>query len=118
MTDANIAASLWWEEVIAFFCKPPVSDLFVGETRFDRKGFEHIIYIDCHFYPSGAVDSLGYIFDLIDIKQKDEEPVVSLKARFLQAFSSLKLGAISINSALQVGFMLRTLLGRYHAVVQ
>jgi hypothetical protein len=87
--DANIATSVWWEEVIAFFCKPPVSDLFVGETQFDGKGFEGINYIDCHFHPSGAVNSLGYIFNLIDIKQKEEEPVVSLNARFLQAFSSL-----------------------------
>ncbi len=46
------------------------------------------------------------------------EPVVSLKARFLQAFSSLKLGGIGIDSALQVGFMLHALLGRYHPVVQ
>jgi hypothetical protein len=86
-----------------------VSDLFVGETRFDGKGFKRIDYIDCHFHPSGAVNSLGYIFDLIDIRQKTEEPVVSLKARFLQAFSSLKLGGIGIDSALQIGFMLRAL---------
>ncbi len=79
---------------------------------------ERIDYINRHFHPFGAVDSLGNIFDLIDIKQKDEEPVISLKARFLQAFSSLKLGGISIDSALQVSFMLRALLGRYHAVVQ
>jgi hypothetical protein len=116
-TDANIAASVWWEEVIAFFCKPSVSDLFVRETRFDRKGFECINYIDRHFHPSGAVNS-GYIFDLIDIRQKTEEPVVSLKAHFLQAFSSLKLGGIGIDSALQVGCMLRALLGRYHPIVQ
>jgi hypothetical protein len=60
----------------------------------------------------------GYIFDLIDIKQKDDEPVISLKAQFLTAFSSLKMGDIGINSTLQVGFMLHTLLHRYHAVVQ
>jgi hypothetical protein len=117
-TGANIAASVWWEEVIAFFCEPPVSDLFVGETRFDGKGFKRIDYIDCHFYPPGVINSLGYIIDLIDIRQKTEEPVVSLKARFLQAFSSLKLGGIGIDSALQVGFMLRALLGCYHPVVQ
>jgi hypothetical protein len=39
------------------------------------------------------VDALGYILDLINIKQKDDKPVVSLKARFSQSFSSLKLGA-------------------------
>jgi hypothetical protein len=116
--DANIAASIWWEEVIAFFCKPSVSDLFVGDTRFDGKGFERINYINRHFHPSGTINSLGYIFNLIDIRQKTEEPAVSLKAHFSQAFSSLKLGGIGIDSALQVGFMLRTLLGCYYPVVQ
>ena len=29
--DANAATSVWWEEVIAFYCKPPVSDLFIEE---------------------------------------------------------------------------------------
>ncbi len=66
-TDTNMAASVWWEEVIAYFCEPPVSVLFVGETRFDGKGFERIDHIDHHFHPSGAVDALGYIFDLINI---------------------------------------------------
>jgi hypothetical protein len=117
-TNLNAAASVWWEEVIAYYCKPPVSDLFVEEHRFDGKGFEMIAYIDHHFNPSGAVDSLGYIFDLIDIKQSEQESVVTLKARFSKAFSALKMGGISIDSALQVGFMLRSLLGRYHAVVQ
>ena len=66
--DANAAASVWWEEVIAFYCQPPVSDLFVEEHRFDGKGFEVIAHIDQHFNPSGAADSLGYIFDLIKIR--------------------------------------------------
>ena len=61
---------------------------------------------------------MGYIFDLIIIKKKDAEPVVSFKARFSQAFSALKLGGIPIDLAHQVGFMLRALLGQYHAVVQ
>ncbi len=95
-----------------------MSDLFVEEHCFDGKGFEMIAYIDHHFNPSGAIDSLGYIFDLIDIKQSDQESVFTLKARFLKAFSALKTGGISIDSALQVGFMLRSLLGRYHSVVQ
>jgi hypothetical protein len=76
-TDANAAASVWWEEVIAFYCKPPVSDLFVEEHWFDGKGFEMIAHIDHHFNPSRAVDSLSYIFDLIDIKQLEQESVVS-----------------------------------------
>ncbi len=113
-----MAASVWWEEVIPYFCEPPVSDLFVGETCFDGKGFECIDHIYHHFHPSGAVDALGYIFNLIDIKQKDDKLVVSLKVRFSQSFSSVELGGISIDSALQVGFMLCALLSCYHAVVQ
>ena len=31
MTTLNAVASIWWEEVIAYYCKPPVSDLFVKE---------------------------------------------------------------------------------------
>jgi hypothetical protein len=81
-TDANATASVWWEEVIAFYCKPPVLDLFVEESRFDGKGFEMIAHIDQHFNPSGAVDSTGYIFDLIDIKQLDQESVITLKLAF------------------------------------
>jgi len=117
-TELNAAASIWWEEVIAYYCKPPVSDLFVEEHRFDGKGFEMIAHINQHVNPSGAVDSLGYIFDLIDIKQAEQESVVTLKARFSKAFSALKMGGIRIDSVLQVGFMLCALLGCYHAVVQ
>jgi hypothetical protein len=111
-------ASVWWEEVIAFYCQPPVSDLFVKESCLDGKGFEMIAHIDQHFNPSGAVDSLGYIFYLIDIKQLDQESVITLKACFSTVFSNLKMGGISIDSALQVGFMLCALLHRYQAVVQ
>jgi hypothetical protein len=116
-TEANAAASVWWEEVIAFYCQPPVSDLFVEESCFDGKGFEMIAHID---NSSGAVDSLGYIFYLIDIKQLDQESVITLKLKacFLAVFSNLKMGGIRIDSALQVGVMLRALLYRYQAVVQ
>jgi hypothetical protein len=106
------------EGVIAFYCKPPVSDLFVEEHCFNGKGVKMISHIDHHFNPSGAVDSLGYIFDLIDIKQTDKESVVTLKARFSRLCSALKMGGISIDLALQVGFMLQALLSRYQAVVQ
>ena len=58
-TDLNAATSVWWEEVIAYYCKPPVSDLFVEEHRFDGKGFEMIAHIDQHFNPLGAVDSFS-----------------------------------------------------------
>ena len=105
--DANATASVWWEEVLAFYCKPPVLDLFVEESRFDEKGFEMITHIDQHFNPSGAVNLLGYIFDLIDIKQLDQESVITLKARFSKIFSAPKMGGIRIDLALQVGFMLR-----------
>ncbi len=64
MTVSYATASVWWEEVIAFYCKLLVSDLFV-----EGKGFKMILHIDHH--SSGTVDSLGYIFDLIDIKQRD-----------------------------------------------
>jgi len=106
-TDANATASVWWEEVIAFYCKPPVLDLFVEESRFDGKGFEMIAHIDQHFNPSGTVNSMGYIFDLIHIKQLDQESVITLKARFSKIFSAPKMGGIRIDLALQVGFMLR-----------
>ena len=50
-----------------------------------------IAHIDQHFNPSGAVDSLGYIFDLIDIKQVEQKSVITLKARFSKAFSALNM---------------------------
>ena len=116
--DANTAASVWWEAVIAFYCQPLVSDLFVEESCLDGKEFEMIAHIDQHFNPSGAVDSLGYVFDLIDIKQLDQESVITLKAHVLTVFCNLKMGGISIDSALQLGFMLCVLLHRYQAVVR
>ena len=82
------------------------------EQCFDGKGLEVIAHINHHFNPSAAVDLLGYIFDLIDIKQSNTKSVVTLKARFLRLFATLKMGGIGINSALQVGFMLRALLSR------
>jgi hypothetical protein len=112
-TADNAVDSAWWEEVIVYHCKPPVLDLFVKESCFNGKGFKMITYIDVHFDPSGAVDSLGYIFDMIDIKQAPEESVVTLKARFSRVFASLKMGGISIDASLQVGFMLRTLHSAY-----
>ncbi len=117
-TSNNAITSAWWEEVIVYHCKPPVSDLFVEESRFDGKGFEMITYINAHFNLSGAVDSLGYIFDMIDIKQAPEELVVTLKACFSRVFASLKMGGNSIDSSLQAGFMLRTLHSAYQAIVQ
>ncbi len=59
-----------------------------------------IVHIDQHLNPLEAVDSLSYIFDLIDIKQTEQESVVTLKACFLKAFSALKMGGIGIDSAL------------------
>jgi hypothetical protein len=43
--------------------------------------------------------------------------VVSLRACFSRVFASLKMGGMDIGSALQVGFMLRSLLSCYSAVV-
>jgi hypothetical protein len=109
-TNANAVASAWWEEVVNYYVKPPISDLFVEESRFDGKGFEMIAHIlDQYFNPSGTVDSLSHIFDLIDIKQANAESVITLKARFSRIFANLKMGGVLIDSALQVGFMLRAL---------
>jgi hypothetical protein len=94
-----------------------VLELFVEERCFDGKGFKMIAHINQHFNLSGVVDSLAYIFDLINIKQLDQESLVTFKARFSCLFTALKMGGISINSALQVGFMLRALLSKYQAVV-
>jgi hypothetical protein len=77
-----------------------------------------IKHIEKYFNPSGAVDSLNYIFDLIDVKQASDESVITLKARFSGLFASLKLGGVAIDPALQVGFMLRALLSQYHGIVQ
>jgi hypothetical protein len=114
---ANMVASAWWDELLYHYLKPPVRDLFVEESCFDEKGFEMIDYINKHFNPSGAVDSLGYIFNLIDIKQEPDEPLVTLRVRFLHVFASLKMRGMDIASALQVGFMLRAFLSCYNAVV-
>jgi hypothetical protein len=78
-TNNNQIASAWWEDRLNFYVKPPISDLFMEESRFDGKGFEMINHIDKYFNPSGTVDSLSYIFNLIDIKP---ESVITLKARF------------------------------------
>jgi hypothetical protein len=94
-----------------------VRNLFVEEPRFDGKGFEMLNYIDKHFNPSGAINLLGYIFDMVDIKQGADKPVVTLRARFLHVFALLKMGSVDIGSALQVGFMLWSLLSCYSAVV-
>ena len=77
-----------------------------------------IDHIDKYFNPSGTVDSLSHIFDLIDIKQAAEESVITLKAHFSRLFASLKMGGVAIDSALQVGFMLRALKSTYQGVVQ
>jgi hypothetical protein len=76
----NVVASAWGEELLYFYLKPPVRNLFVEESQFDGKGFKMIENINMYFNPSVAVDSLGYIFDLIDIKQASDKPVVTLKA--------------------------------------
>ncbi len=44
--------------------------------------------------------------------------MITLKAHFSHLFASLKLGGVAIDSALQVGCMLRALLLQYHGVIQ
>jgi hypothetical protein len=117
-STSNAVASAWWEEVINYYLKPPISDLFVEESRLDGKGFEMIADIDKYFNPSGTVDSLSHIFDLINIKQAQDESVITLKACFFRVFVSLRMGGVAIDSELQVGFRLRALLSSYHGVVQ
>ena len=92
-TPANQTASSWWEEVIKYYVKPPISDLFVEESCFDGKDFEMIEHINKYFNPSGAVDSLGHIFDLIDIKQSQDKSVITLRAQFSRIFALSKRGA-------------------------
>jgi hypothetical protein len=67
---------------------------------------------------SGAVNSLSYIFGLINIKQASDKSVITLKAWLCRLFASLKLGGVAINPALQVRFMLWALLSQYHRVAQ
>jgi hypothetical protein len=86
-TPENLFASAWWEELLYFYLKPPVHYLFVEESGFDGKGFKMIEYINKYFNPSGAVDSLGYIFDLIIIKQASDQLVVTLKVYFSRVFA-------------------------------
>ncbi len=79
-TKDNQVASSWWEEVINFYVKPPISDLFLEESQFDGKGFEMIEHIDKYFNLSGTVNSLSHIFDLINVKQALGKSVITLKA--------------------------------------
>jgi hypothetical protein len=51
MTPENALASAWWEEVVVYHCKSPMSDLFAEKSCLDCKGFEMIAYIDAHFNP-------------------------------------------------------------------
>jgi hypothetical protein len=67
---------------------------------------------------TGAVNSLGYIFQQIEAKQGADEPVITLKARFSHLFASLKIGGVNINPPLEVSFILRSLLSTYHGVIE
>jgi hypothetical protein len=98
-TIQNAAASAHWEEVIYYYGKDTVHDLFVGmESQFTGKGFEMIDYIDKYFNPTGHVDALAHIFELLDIKQGKQESVVTLRARFSKLFTSLSNGSTVINT--------------------
>ncbi len=69
MMPENQVASSWWGEVLYYYAKSPILDLFVKNSQFNCKGFEMIVHINQYFHPSGAVDSLVYIFQLIEIKK-------------------------------------------------
>jgi hypothetical protein len=70
-----------------------MSDLFVEESHFNGKGFKMIVYIDANFNPSGAVDSLGYIFNMIDIKRPLKNRWSPSKLASPVSLSPLKWGA-------------------------
>ena len=105
-TKSNLIVSAWWEEVINYYAKPPISDFFVEESQFDGKGFKLIPHIDKYFNPSGTDNSLSHIFNLIDIKQAQDESIIMLKAHFSHIFARQKMGGMVMDLALQVGFML------------
>jgi hypothetical protein len=44
-TPENMVASTWWKELLYYYLKPPVHDLFAEESRFDGKGFEMLNYV-------------------------------------------------------------------------
>jgi hypothetical protein len=113
-TNTNSAASAWWEELLYHY----MSILFVGESGFDGNEFKMIEHIDKYFNPSTAVNLLGYIFELINIKHGTKENIVLLKAWFSWVFALLNMGCVMIDSALQVGFMLWALLSCYQVVIQ
>ncbi len=110
----NQVNSSWWKVVPYFNIKSTISNLFVKNPAFDGKGFEMIDPIEKDVNPLGAIDFLGYIFQLINIKQKADEEVISIKAHLLRLFASLKMGGVNIDSAVQFGFMLWALLSQYH----
>ena len=49
-------------------------------------------HMDKYFNPSGAVDSLGHIFDLINIKQSQDKSIITLRAQLLRIFALSKWG--------------------------
>jgi hypothetical protein len=102
-TPDNQVASCWWEEVLNYYLKPPISDQFVEESQFDGKGFKMIDHINKYFNPSGTVDSLGYIFDLIDIKQASDESVITLKAWLLPFWHLSNWGALQSTQRFRSG---------------
>jgi hypothetical protein len=81
-TPENQVTSSWWEKVLYYYVKFPILDLFVKNFKFNCNGFEMIVLINQYFHPSGTVNSLGCIFQLIDIKQDVDKPVIMLKAQF------------------------------------
>ncbi len=117
MPETQITSS-WWEEVLNYLVKSPISDISIENPQFDCQCFKMIAHINQYFHPSRAVDSLGYIFQLIVIKQGVDKPVIMLKAHLSCLFASLKMGGVNIDPPLQVRFMLRSLLFTYHGVVE
>jgi hypothetical protein len=96
-TDANAAASVWWEEVIAYYCRPPVLDLFVEEHCFDGKVFKMNACIDQHFNPSAAVDSLAYFLTSLTSSNWTKNPLSHSRHSSL-VFSPHSKGGVSAST--------------------
>jgi hypothetical protein len=76
-----------------------------------------IAHINKYFNLSCTVNSLGYIFELIDIKQVVDKLVITLKAWFSRLFALLKMGMFPLTWP-QVGFVLQELFSQYQGVVE
>lgn len=107
--DAACVANLSWEDVMMYYCKDTMADVFVQTPQLESKGFE-MIQIKSHFNPSSMVYTRGHTVDIYDIKHQSSKSVILLKARFSCLFASLDTDGMPIHSALKVVLILPALL--------